>query len=87
MHPDVVLYNQKKEIKEIKKEIKKMFEEIFEEIFWEVAEELGINVWYDLFDSSEFGIVEERIRERFGVEDEFEVEGYDEWYCTMCDDL
>lgn len=64
-----------------------MNEEIFEEIFWNVAEELGINTWYVLFDSSDFRIVEERIREYFGVSDEFDIEGYDEWYCTMCDDL
>jgi hypothetical protein len=64
-----------------------MNENIFEEIFETVMDELNINAWYELFDSNRFGIVEERIREYFGVEDEFDVEGYDDWYNTMCEDL
>lgn len=61
--------------------------DIFESIFEQVMDEMGITEWYVLFDSSNFEIVEGRIRERFGVEDEFEIDEYDDWYNTMCMDL
>ena len=61
--------------------------EIFEEIFWEVAEELGFTAWYELFDSSEFDTVENRIAERFNVESAEDLDEFVDWYNEMAMDL
>ena len=60
--------------------------DIFYDIFETVQDELGLD-WWELFDSENFGIVEERIRKYFGVNDEFDIDGYDDWYNTLCEDL
>ncbi len=83
MRPGVLYYNHK----EKRKGDNKMNWDIFESIFESVMDELNISAWYELFDSDRFEIVEERIRECFGVEDEFEIDEYDDWYNTMVMDL
>ena len=61
--------------------------DIFYEIFETVMDELGIDAWYDLFDSDNFDVVDDRIRQYFGVDDETDVDGYLDWYNTMAMDL
>ena len=61
--------------------------DIFEEIFEAVMNELAICNWWELFDSGDFEVVEERICDRFGVTDPTEVEGFIEWNNEMCDEL
>lgn len=61
--------------------------DIFEEIFEAVMNELAICDWWELFDSEDFEVVEERICDRFGVTDPAEVEGFIEWNNMMCDEL
>ena len=56
--------------------------DIFEEIFEAVMNELAICNWWELFDSGDFEVVEERICDRFGV-----TEGFIEWNNEMCDEL
>lgn len=60
--------------------------DIFYDIFETVQDELGLD-WWELFDSENFSIVEERICKYFGVNDEFDIDGYDDWYNTLCEDL
>jgi len=60
--------------------------EMFEEVFAEVMEELGLSEWYELFDSDEFAMVEERITERLGY-DCYECEEFCDWERTMGEDL
>ncbi len=61
--------------------------ENFDEIFWEVAEELGINNWWELFDSENFEEVEKRIAQAFDEADAFEVPFFLDWYNEMAEDL
>lgn len=70
---------------------------MFEEVFWEIAEREGIDEWYELFDSELFYEVEEEIARRAGLhwtdEDDLylllcdNVEGFEEWYNEMTEDL
>lgn len=60
--------------------------EVFEEVFGEVMEELGLEGWYELFDSEEFELVEDRIEAMFGAE-VFESEEYISWVHEMAWDL
>lgn len=62
-------------------------EQVFEKIFWEVAEELNVCDWWKLFDSDDFKIVKDRIRKHFGVNDVYEIEGYDDWVYEMGQEL
>jgi len=61
--------------------------ENFDEIFWEVAEELGINNWWELFDSENFDEVEKRIAKAFDETDAFEVPFFLDWYNEKAEDL
>lgn len=60
--------------------------DLFEEVFEEVMVDLGIDAWYDLFDSSRFKEVERRIVEKFGAEI-LETDDYINWIDEMCDEL
>lgn len=62
-------------------------ENIFNTIFGAVMDELGLNGWWELFDSEYFELVETRIAEEFETEDVDEVEGFIEWYNEMAWDL
>lgn len=58
----------------------------FDSFFVEVAESLGIGEWYELFDSSEFQLVEDAIVKAYGVE-VLESEAYQSWVQEMAEDL
>ena len=60
--------------------------EMFDTIFAEVMVELGLTGWWELFDSDEFEIVEERITEMLGY-DCFEDADFLAWYREMAEDL
>lgn len=60
--------------------------DLFEEVFEGVMVDLGIDAWYDLFDSSRFKEVERRIVEKFGAEI-LETDDYTNWIDEMCDEL
>ena len=59
---------------------------MFEQVFENVMEELGLENWWELYDSENFDLVVERISERLGHnawdDPEFIV-----WQDTMADDL
>ena len=59
---------------------------MFEQIFEEVMEMLGLEAWYELFDSDDFEIVEERISEALGY-DCWEDEEFIAWHREMAEDL
>ncbi len=59
--------------------------ERFEEIFEEVMDEMNME-WYELYDSEDFEIVENRIAEEFG-EEIFETEEYHDWTYQLYMDL
>ena len=59
---------------------------MFEQIFEEIMEMLGIEAWYELFDSDDFEIVEERISAALGY-DCWESEEFVIWYREMAEDL
>ena len=61
--------------------------ECFEKIFDEVMNELGLDGWWELFDSEDFDEVEYRICRAYGVANANEVEGFTEWYNEMAEDL
>ena len=42
--------------------------EMFDKVFDEVMEENGLENWYELFDSDEFGEVEERVSNLLGYD-------------------
>ena len=59
---------------------------MFEEIFEEVMEMVGVKAWYELFDSDNFEIVEERISAELGY-DCWENEEFVAWHREMAEDL
>ena len=59
---------------------------MFEQIFEEVMEIIGVNAWYELFDSDDFEIVEERISIKLGY-DCWENEEFIAWHREMAEDL
>lgn len=59
---------------------------MFEQIFEEVMEMLGLEAWYELFDSDDFEIVEEHISESLGY-DCWEDEEFLTWYREMAEEL
>ena len=59
---------------------------MFEQIFEEVMEMLELEAWYELFDSDDFEIVEERISAALGY-DCCENEEFVAWYREMAEDL
>lgn len=61
-------------------------EEMFEEVFAEVMQELGLEAWYELYDSEDFDLVCHRISERLGY-DCWESSEFIMWQCTMGEDL
>ncbi len=62
--------------------------EMFEMVFEAVMEELELS-WYELFDSEQFEIVEERIASSLGisVEELSEIDEYIAWTSEMAMDL
>jgi hypothetical protein len=60
--------------------------EVFEEVFEEVMEMFGMKEWWELFDSEEFSVVEEKLVERFG-ESVLESEEFCSWVGEMGGDL
>lgn len=63
--------------------------EMFEMVFEAVMEELDLDEWYQLFDSEDFGIVEQRVATALGIStaDLYDVEEFDEWTSEMAMDL
>lgn len=63
--------------------------EMFDMVFEAVMEELDLDEWYQLFDSEDFGIVEQRVATALGVStaDLYDVEEFDEWTSEMAMDL
>lgn len=69
----------------------------FDEIFWMVGEVHDETEWYSIFDSDLFNEVVEEIAHRAGLtwddnDDVFDlvfdnVEGFEEWYNEMAEDL
>ena len=59
---------------------------MFEQIFEEVMEMVGASAWYELFDSDDFEIVEERISAELGY-DCWENEEFVAWHREMAEDL
>ena len=59
---------------------------MFEQIFEEVMEMLGLEAWYELFDSNDFEIVEEHISAALGY-DCWENEEFIAWYREMAEEL
>jgi hypothetical protein len=59
---------------------------MFEQIFEEVMQMISVNAWYELFDSDDFEIVEERISAELGY-DCWEDEEFVVWYREMAEDL
>lgn len=57
--------------------------EKYENVFWQVADELGIKKWWELFDSSDMDIVDERCKALV----DYNEEEYNEWYKEMAMDL
>lgn len=55
--------------------------DLFEEVFHEVMEELGLENWWDLVDSDDFEIVEERLAAYHDTEE------YREWVKMCAEDL
>lgn len=82
----MIYFNCKQE-KERKGE-RKMFE-MFDMVFEAVMEELDLDEWYQLFDSEDFGIVEQRVATALGIStaDLYDVEEFDEWTSEMAMDL
>jgi hypothetical protein len=60
--------------------------EVFEEVFEEVMEMFGMKEWWELFDSEEFSVVEEKLVERFG-KSVLESEEFCSWVDEMGGDL
>ena len=60
-------------------------QEMFEEVFEEAMVEFD-KAWYELYDSDDFAIVEQRIVERYGAE-ALESEEYHAWEREMYWDL
>lgn len=58
-------------------------EKLFNEIFWAVAEDLNIENWWELFDSENMDIVDEKCK----MLENFDQEEYDNWYFEMCEEL
>ena len=58
----------------------------FDSFFVEVAESLGITEWYELFDSSNFRLVEDAIAKAYGVE-ALDSDAYQSWVQEMAEDL
>lgn len=58
-----------------------MLMELFEEVFNEVMEELGLTNWWELADSDDFAIVEERLEAYHGTE------AYEQWCYETAMDL
>lgn len=63
-----------------------MMRERFDEIFGEVMEELGLDEWYELFDSDDFEKVQMRIVDEFGMSI-LEMDDYIEWAEEMAEEL
>lgn len=63
--------------------------EMFEKIFVEVMNEMGINNWYELYDSGDFDIVRERIAREMNitVEELDNNDEYNQWDGEMYWDL
>lgn len=63
--------------------------EMFEMVFEAVMEELDLDEWYQLFDSEDFGIVEQRVATALGIStaDLYDIEEFDEWTSEMAMDL
>ncbi len=61
--------------------------EQFEEILDEVMEDTGAKAWYEVFDSSAFDEVQNRIEEVFGVDDVTTIPYFLTWYNEMAEDL
>lgn len=63
--------------------------EMFDMVFEAVMEELDLDEWYQLFDSEDFGIVEQRVATALGIStaDLYDVEEFDEWTSEMAMDL
>lgn len=61
--------------------------EMFEAVFEAVMAELGLDGWWELFDSVDFGLVEVRVAEALGVADPYEVEEFAAWVDEMAEDL
>lgn len=63
--------------------------EMFEMVFEAVMEELDLDEWYQLFDSEDFGIVEQRVATALGIStaDLYDVKEFDEWTSEMAMDL
>ena len=82
-----MIYFNCKQKKERKGE-RKMFE-MFDMVFEAVMEELDLDEWYQLFDSEDFGIVEQRIATALGIStaDLYDIEEFDEWTSEMAMDL
>ena len=59
---------------------------MFEQIFEEVMEMLGLEAWYELFDSDDFEIVEERISAALGY-DCWKDEEFIAWHREMAEEL
>ena len=60
--------------------------EVFDAVFMEVMEMLGIQAWYELYDSEEFSVVEEMLVEQFG-QSVLQSEEYQAWLDEMYGDL
>jgi hypothetical protein len=61
----------------------------FEEIFSEVMSELNVSAWYELFDSDDFTIVENRIASKLNVTLDrlYRSRTYNNWVTDMAMEL